>query len=414
MTTNNIPVWFREHIDGLRRFLLFFKGYLRWGLFIYVLLVLLMTLLVFVAETEFLSDPALSFHSVKGALIYAQLVYKFSLFHWWIGIATISLVLMVPPVMYFTYFPVSLLVEGLYQLFAKESQSFIARRTRISRFLWNKFGKRIQLAVFLILCAISYLMISMKIYQRPPKEQVNFFVIIIAFAVPVVYTVLWGKYLIIRARKKIMSNFDKYLFSKQSIRRQFTSILTFLACLVVLGWILLYSLFGALERIERTGSSFLLNEFEYREKWDFIVEDGYLQYSTTSDSIAGVPSPDQLERSLSWLPALRSEARTLFPQFQKGMFFILTLASLFQIGIPSVISAAIYKDRRKALLGVFLATLKSTLLVGGLQLFIRKAFFVDISEVMGIGTVFLFTVSFFLMQQSVQPATTKRETESTP
>jgi hypothetical protein len=62
----------------------------------------------------------------------------------------------------------------------------------------------------------------------------------------------------------------------------------------------------------------------------------------------------------------------------------------------------IYKEKRKVLLTVLYATIKSTILVIFLQVFIRKAYFIDISDIMGAGTIFMFVISFFLMQESVE------------
>jgi hypothetical protein len=410
LATNNIPLWLREHIDMAKSFWLSFQRYLPWVLLLYILLALLTTLIFFSQLTVF-SRAADLFNSAKGALTYAELFFQFAFVRWSIIIGTVATVLIWMWVAYFGYMLTILIIDGFYQLFAKESPFFIARRTRYLRFLRKKLKKYLHGALFIIILTALWLMIRMKFFELNPEEMVDFFIIVIAFIIPVVYVLVWGRLLFIRRWKKQRAKFDVYLFSKWAIHKRFKTILDYCAFFTVFGWILLPSLFMSWVWLENAGTTFLLNSCDYKTKWNLIAGDLHSSIPAVSNSIGGVPNPDELKKSLTSLRDERRGLRNAFPRFQRGMFFIITFAALFEIGIPSVASATIYGDRRKALRGVFIATFKTTVLVGVLQLLIKKAFFVDISDVMGISTIFFFTVSFFLMQQSLQPAIDKQKTE---
>ena len=85
-------------------------------------------------------------------------------------------------------------------------------------------------------------------------------------------------------------------------------------------------------------------------------------------------------------------------QFQQGMFFVFTLVTIMEVALPALVNFIIVGN--KALGKVFIVATKTAVLTLSLQYFIANAYFVDTSRIFGTVTLFMFLVSFFLMQKT--------------
>lgn len=372
----------------------------RWRLRIFALLVLLMTAFVFFSQIMFLSGLVLSFNSVRGAIVYAKLVCIFYFFRWLMGICTIILIIILPRATFYSLLLANVVASIYYRLFARESSFYNLCRSKYSRFWWKKYGE--YLAIFLAFCGmvIFYLMIILTQRDIPFEHLADLFIRVVALMVTVAFAVKWTYYLNLRKRRKKTSLFDRYLFSKQTMRRSLKNIVTFIMWTGGVGMILLPVFFAVLESLAETGAEQMLNKFQYRQLWEFIIQDGYSPKSVDTSIVAALPNPDELAKSLSWFPSLPGEFQRFFPVFQQRLFYITVLFSIFQVGIPSVVSVIIFANRRKAMLSLVLATVKSSFFVFLLKALIETFFFIEFPESLVI-SVFFFVITFFLMQQSI-------------
>ena len=405
-----VPLWLNIYLEQFKKYFNFLKKYLPWIVLIYSLTLLCVAFLIFYEQQKIFYHFSEVFFTAKDVLIYAKLLSSYSIIKWFIFSANILIVVLWGFISYLFYLLFRLSIEWIYQMYYKSSKYFIVLRIRFNRLFLVTIGKRLNISIVVILSLVMLIFIKLNIFEKNLPKLIDFFVITICILIPIVYSFTWYQYLSIRNRRKKVRKknyLDEYLFSKQIIRHRFKNVIIGIIFLALFGWALLPILFGQLELIENEGFKFLSDNGEYEINWQWMHNKGYFSNNTNRTSFLDLPSPNNLKKSLSWLRNAGGlenyeELKKHFSYFQKKMFFVLTLIILCEIGIPSVINGLIYKEKRKVLLTVLFATVKSTLLVVFLQIFIRKAYFIDISNAMGAGAIFMFAISFFLMQESIE------------
>ena len=410
MHKTKMPLWLNIYLEQFKNYFNFLKKYLPWLVLLYSAILLYVAFLIFYEQQKIFYNIFEVFDSAKGVLIYAKLLSSYSIVKWFVFSASILTTVSWGFISYLFYLLFRLIIEWTYQIYYKNSKYFIVLRIRFNRLFLGTVGKRLNFSIVIILSIVILIFIRLNIFEKDLSKLIDFFTNTICILVPIVYFFIWYQYLIIRNRRKKGRKrryLDEYLFSKQIIRHRFKNVVIGIFFLALFGWTLLPILFGQLQFIENKGFNYLLGQGEYKTNWEYTYDKGYFINNINRNSFLNLPTPNNLKKSLSWLKNIGStdsyeELQKHFSYFQKRMFFVLTLIILCEIGIPSIINAMIYKEKRKVLLTVLYATIKSTILVIFLQVFIRKAYFIDISDIMGAGTIFMFAISFFLMQESIE------------
>jgi len=91
----------------------------------------------------------------------------------------------------------------------------------------------------------------------------------------------------------------------------------------------------------------------------------------------------------------------ILPVFMRQLFLAVALVSLMETGLPSLLNAYLYRDRRSGIRSVVLSALKSGGVVAFVRVFISKAYFVDVSDPLGTGALFTLMVTYFMMLNAV-------------
>jgi len=138
------------------------------------------------------------------------------------------------------------------------------------------------------------------------------------------------------------------------------------------------------------------------------VEDGYT--NTKRLRVVNLPSPNKMRNYMWYLLDLDDtfKPNILIKQFQQGMFFIVIIACFFEVAIPSIGNAVVYRKYRNGLKKIIWSTVNSIVIVGCLHFLVEKAYFVDTSKVIGLTTLFLFVVSISLSHGTVDPLKAER------
>ena len=402
------PDWSLNSLDQLRRFLRTVTKVGPWVFAFYSLSLVVFCLIIAGRQAAAAQLAVDVVKSVEGATRYFRLMTALSMIQWCVLAGTLGVLIIWLLLCGFVLFLCTLLLDAVYQLYYKETRTNIVRQHRYLKLFHKKIGKRLIIFSIFIFITIAFIYLRIiRIHEIELTKLIRVYIATISILVPIIYSIVWYNYFKIyrsRKSKSLKNKLDWYLLSKNAIRRRFKSILWGVAVLTLFGWFLLPMLFGSFQWFEHFGTKILKDNVKYLEEWEVLRNEGFSQQEKSITSIAHLPDPNNLTQAISCLDKLGDyeTLNNLFSLFQRGLFFIITLLALCEIGIPSIANAIIYGSRREALRKVFLATAKSTILVIVLQLFVAKAFFVDISRALGIGTVFLFAVSFFLMQQSTE------------
>lgn len=285
-------------------------------------------------------------------------------------------------------------------VFIDNVDSYVRIRNRYVNFLDKKLSKIHIVSIFIFLMICTFAIIDSGVMHKGLVDMIKYYGRLVLICVPVIFGITWTYYLLLLNKKGARTYLRSYLFSNDSLRSSFCSIVGAMVFLAALGWFFVPALIISIKWLEEAAAQFMVGYMGYAGKYN------YLMASVSSD-LNGLPEilnpvkPENLSSHLSVLPDEWLAQYDIFlPLFQKNMFLVLTAISCISIGMPAVVHAAISAGKRKASKLVLVATIKSTLLVAALQFFVREAFFVDISSLGGMGAVFLFSVSFFLMQQS--------------
>ena len=405
MNKHLIPLWLREHFNSLNRLRLFIKRNLLIGVLIFIIISIFVAIILMFGQLNVFTKENNLSYSLNNTLIYVQIVYVYCLVKLVISMSYMFILFIWMVASYLLFLILWLITEALYNLIYKGSIKLSLRRLQYIKILNENISNRFNYVRFICMLIAGYVLQKINITKKPPKEIIDIFTFAVAIYIPIIYSFLWYQYTIIRKTRKTAitkKRFDKYLFSRETIHRKYLFIIDGLLIFAVFGWILFPFLFGQFSWIESRGVNHILSEMEAYKSKLFVLDNNSFNKSSIDTLNNNFKSLKELKNSFTIFGWDYYEFKKFFIPFQHGMFFILTFVLFCEIGIPSIINGLIYKEKRKVLLTVLFAAVKSTLLVVFLQIFIRKAYFIDISNAMGAGTIFMFAISFFLMQESIE------------
>ena len=398
-----IPYWMKFQFEELK------KGY---GsvyklspliLFIYILLILFCLIKLFNNQINVLISFKKIFLTIDSSILFSNLLTRYNL--------TLFIIfsLLIISVIIWCYFSIliyhinEIVTDGIFRLLFKLNRKIDKHNIRIKRVIFKGMRKNLAIVSFITTLFLFYYVFS-NIYMKELSTEsiIKYFRNASIFAAIVVYITTWYIYLYIRGKIKNKSIYDNFLFSKHSIRTRFKGVIAIMIFFFLLGWVLFPMLFFGYRIIIDKSIENLLPEDEYKLQYSLIVEGSHIDiFKENSKKIIGLPLPENYKKSLSFVSISDTTIlKNSLKPFQRVMFLILNIVMIGEVGFLSVVNAFIHKRKRKALLAVFYATLKSSLLIIFLGIFIKFAFFIDTSTQLGIGTFFIFLTSFFLMEQS--------------
>jgi hypothetical protein len=185
-----------------------------------------------------------------------------------------------------------------------------------------------------------------------------------------------------------------YLLSKYSLRQRLVTILTALITLGFIAFIFLPILF------------IFIN---YTTELIFHFIKGYYieTYTSLFDNIQiavelKIPAPEKLHDFLSlFKSSLDFEQLSLLKiNFQHNMFLLVTIVTFLEIGLPALINIVLHYHKIQIYISLLKAILLTTLLTIFIQFFITEVYYMDTTKIIGFSTIYLFMISYFLMQES--------------
>jgi hypothetical protein len=278
---------------------------------------------------------------------------------------------------------------------ARKSRRFdrLLRSGRLKALFWAG-------ALYIALGVIGFALL--RIETASPERVVIILTTYFAGMVPYGFAVWW--YQALRIRRQTRSQFlDIYLFSKQTARHYFKATVDMMLYLGMLAWFFFAPVVTSFSWIGSSAGEYLRDFHSYDSRWETLAAEGATSLDWNSSRLFDLPAPDDLGDRLFILGDVGGfeRWRETFPVVLDRMFLMLTITGLLAVGSPALVGTAIYKDGRGTIRSVLSATIKSTLLVLGLQLFIRKVYLVDPSRITGSSILFFLAVSYFLMQESM-------------
>ena len=300
--------------------------------------------------------------------------------------------------------------EYLYSLFATDSQG-IARQLRENAEKMRPTLMKVLGPVAAVLVASSAILILYgDVLHGGPEVMIARFVGATAIAIIIVTALGWWvavRFTLGREGREFLP----VLLSRQQMRRSFKAIVDMTVVLSLVGWLLLAPTVSAYERIAEFGASHLNRNHQYAQVWEEFIAPNLDAGREGTSSVPRLPPPESLAGSLFLLRDAGSFTQwsATFPLVMSSLFFVLTVYAACSIGVPSVFRVMLLRNGRAAAAALVLATVKSFIVVLGLQLFISRVYMVDITRPLGAGSVFFFAVSYFLMEQTGEAAVTEWE-----
>lgn len=388
----------KQQLDVINKHFLFIKKILPIILLVFIFILLIGTFRYYLSQV--LLKNMIYFKSVYGVYYYFELISMFGFFKWLVYVFSLICLPFWYIISYLLYQLIRFLSNLIYSIYTKEDPIYVRNKIRIERFLYEKISKYLVIYFLFFIVLFAIFITITQIFYKPLEEIFIYSLIFTSLGIIPVWVIVWCNYLIIRKKRRNKLSFDNYLFSKSTIRNRFKEIFSILIFFALFGWLLIPFLLKSFDYTESYAEKLML-DFSYKDKLEIIKSEGFDNYNDMYSKL-NLPNPAELKKDLSVVSQLHIlwNSKNALKLFQQGLFFIITLGAFLDIGIPSVLNALFYKSKRKALKLIFYTTLKSTAIILILQLIISNLFFIDVSDYLGIGTIFLFIMTFLLMQSS--------------
>jgi len=236
---------------------------------------------------------------------------------------------------------------------------------------------------------------------RSPSQFVRMGALLMIGSVPIILSTIWLKFSNIRRKRRKLRRrvFDTFLFSRSAMRLKLKGTLVGLVFLGLLGTISIPQYFQLINNLSSSYQKVIVGSFENLE---FIATYREGNQREEKPSKGKLISKEEIAEAINPISKLGNPKNynTLIPYLQKYLFLLITIFGLLDIGIPVIYKTVLNKGYRTAITRISLLTIKSTIVVALLSLFIKKAFFIDINDPIGIGIMFSLLLSFFLTQDA--------------
>ncbi len=402
--------WYVENIGSFRRF--------EKSLLIFVpILIILFAILIYTQSKILVNNILVTisntsdyFSSKEAYRAHSKLLWDYAKIEMIVITTNLYFSLFWGILSYFSFLSLKFIGNAIYHLFFPDSRFYNSLKIKYNKYFTKTFVKRLIVPYTVIMIFVIIIFISGNIREKPPLESVEFVLKIIMFLVPVIYVIVWREYLKIRntrKTKKALNNFSIFLFSKKSISERFKNILFTIFFFAFLGWTLLPFLSNTSQVIGNIGEYYLNHQMDYESNYYLIEKDGYLDNILREDSdVIKLPKPNELKSVLNYFNksiTKNFDLQKIFFKFQQGIFSVIILAVVCEIMFPSILNLIFFRKERKNFITILSLSLQTIFFTFFLQIFIKKAFFIDISNEIGIGPLFMFVLTFVLMINSVQP-----------
>lgn len=302
---------------------------------------------------------------------------------------------------YLVWIVMRFLIDVGYQVIFPVNTSFLIMTRRYSKVIDPHIKKALSLSLVFLLFVALVLFIYERTWDMSAVETASLLGKTALFFVPIIFLVNWS--LIIRLRyslgknKKPIERINRYLFSSSSMRRRFKSILDILCYLALLGWFIIPAYFLTIQTLTARSSLVIDNMFDYN---GLVKSLNGVSYEIKTEIFAPSGQIPQINQLTSFLDpfdniASKQSYNIILKTLQPNFFFIVTLGGVLSIGLHVVSALFFLNLYKQAVKKVLIVTLKTLLIVGVLQLVIKKAYFIDISEPIGIGALFNFLMAFY-------------------
>ena len=402
----DITICIDEICSSLLRIWTFIKKSLPWFLCVYLIIVMLISLICIASLRETVVGQLKSLAVVS---IYWELINYLVFINWVAGVLFFPMVLIWGVLCYCVWLLFSPLMDLCCNLFSPDDSKWRFSGVRYHKMVDSSVRRRVKPVKYVLLVLVAiFLCFAIPPIVKSFVKIISLYIYLVIFLVPIVFAYIWFFYLMVRRSRRNTRRFDYYFFSKQVIRNKLSVIISFLVFIALLGNVFIPVLFGELAYITNLGPRLMLKNLEYEQKYQKLVEDGYT--NTKNPRVVNLPSPNEMRNYMWYLLDLDDNFKPniLIKQFQQGMFFIVTIACFFQIAIPSIGNAVVYRKYRDGLKKIIWSTINSIVIVGCLHFLVEKAYFVDTSKVIGLTTLFLFVVSISLSHGAVDPLKAER------
>lgn len=369
----------------------------------YLLCVIVFAAASFVASYRAIHRAAGFGMDREAVSVHAELVVACATVEWLVVSSSLIAVPVMAFLTWFTWHATFFCARVLGRYFGGEPEKASIKRARYFSFFRRAFlNTNFVLIASPMIAFLAFL--ALDISRAASIEfVVKVFIFLILGMVPVVFLTHWIGYLRIRSRRNSKAGIEWYLFSNESIHSAFENVVAFVITLAIIAWVSIPGVFLVSEAIARAGSDWLCENSNYATAREAIVEAGYRPTNHNS-AILSLPPEDDLFKNLSAFSAV-GDVDSIKGQLEvlgRGLFMVITLATLFSIGLPSFTRAVLFSDHRQATKIILKSTLKSFSFLLLSQLVAQKLFFVDMSNLVGVSAVFGFVISYFLMVDSGQ------------
>jgi len=405
MKKEDIAICTNELCSDLSRIWASLKKALPWLLGIYLVIVILVSL---ISITSFRGTVVGQLKSLNAVSIYWELMNYFIFVNWVLGIVFAPMVLIWGILCFCVYILICFLIVLCHHLFFSDSSKWQSGKVRYYKVVNSWVRHRVNPIEYVIFAlAATFLIITLPPIIDSHMKIIHLCINLFIVLVPVVFAYVWFFYLAVRRTRVKTRRFDYYFFSKQAIKDKLSTIISLLVFIALLGNVFIPGLFIGLCKTINFGPKLMLENLEYAQKYQILVEDGYT--SSKERSIVNLPPPHEMMNYTWHLLDLDDnfKPKVLIKQFQQGMFFVVTIACFFLVAIPGFGNAIVYRERRDGLKKIIWSTVSSMIIVGSLHFCIKKAYFIDTSKIVGMVTLFLFVISLSLSHFSIDPLKSK-------
>lgn len=335
------------------------------------------------------------------AYTYSLLAAHYEARRWLILAAVVTSALLMIPVGLILLETTKTLVAIAFQLFYSISPRYYRLARKCSAFEHKALQRAMNIAAGIYLAIFVIVAVSRRSRFLDANGAINLIGVFAVGAVALVFAVGWvARFKILQRRTPRLSRYyPTYLFSTDSVVGSFKDVVYLLIFFAVVGWLVLPSVLGGVLNLPSRMASRLESGWAYSDRRELLTKNAVFMKFLEDGGLWIPPSREELVRHLNPLPPLYDPVgRQLvgLDLFMSYGLLVVTLAGMLAVAIPTLYVVHRDSGRRRLLQRVLVATLKTMAVSLFLQVMLAKAYMVDVSRIVGLATVFMFLMTFFL------------------
>lgn len=302
------------------------------------------------------------------------------------------------------------IINGVvFQLLFKFDNKFYRSNYKYNKFI-NSKNKLSNIIIILSILIPIPIFLKLKIYLLSPLSVINIYLIIISIICPLIVIILCTNLILIGIKRKKKNNyrFLNSLFSRNSIIygfKSFTDFLFFIAFSIKI-WVPL--LFVVLFLIGDKGQLYLNSNYKYKEKWHYLIENGY-----TKDKLINkheLIRPDKISEFLCTFKKYKNDKTLLISisKIKEKVFLIVILIGVLYMSFKIIGSYSFLIDFRNIIMRITIITVKTTIITIIYQFIIKNIFSVKTIGLINLETIFMFIFTLILTFDSLKIVSNKK------